>query len=64
MFMVGGADVNVPTLASEQMYQALKSRGVDTRLIVYPDQSHGISRPSFVRDLMQRWIDWLDERVK
>jgi dipeptidyl aminopeptidase/acylaminoacyl peptidase len=64
MFMVGGADVNVPTLASEQMYQALKSRGVDTRLIVYPDQSHGISRPSFVRDLMKRWIDWLDERVK
>jgi dipeptidyl aminopeptidase/acylaminoacyl peptidase len=64
MFMVGGSDVNVPTLASEQMYQALKSRNIDTRLIVYPDQSHGISRPSFVRDLMKRWIDWLDERVK
>lgn len=64
LFMVGGSDVNVPTLASEQMYQALKSRGVDTRLVVYPGQSHGIRRPSFVRDLMKRWIGWLDERVK
>ena len=64
LFMVGGSDVNVPTLASEQMYQALKSRGVDTRLVIYPDESHTISRPSFVKDHVERWVEWFDARLK
>ena len=58
MFMVGEEDVNVPTLASEQMYQALKSRGIDTQLIIYPGQNHGIRRPSYEIDLMTRWLGW------
>ena len=64
LFMVGGEDVNVPTWASEQMYQALRSRGIDTKLVVYPGEAHGIRRPSFVVDRMERWLEWYDERVK
>ncbi len=64
LFMVGQQDFNVPALNSEQMYQALKSRGIDTRLVIYPGEFHGIRRPSFQKDRLTRWIEWYDARVK
>jgi len=58
LFLVGDKDMNVPMLNSEQMYQALKSRGVDTQLVIYPGQYHGFTRPSFQKERMERWIAW------
>jgi len=58
LFLCGEKDFNVPLLNSEQMYQALRSLGRDTRLIIYPGQFHGIGKPSYVRDRMQRYLDW------
>jgi len=60
LFMAGDKDFNVPLLNSEQMYQALKSRRVDTELIIYPGEFHGIKRPSFLEDRMRRWLAWYD----
>jgi len=40
------------------MYQALKSLNIPTELVIYPDQHHGISRPSFQRDLLTRYVAW------
>ena len=36
LFMGGEKDFNVPIAGGEQMYQALKSLGVDTQLVIYP----------------------------
>jgi dipeptidyl aminopeptidase/acylaminoacyl peptidase len=58
LFLVGDKDMNVPMLNSEQLYQALKSRGVDSQLVVYPGQFHGFTRPSFQKERMERWIAW------
>jgi dipeptidyl aminopeptidase/acylaminoacyl peptidase len=58
LFMCGERDFNVPLLNSEQMYQALRSTGVDAQLIIYPGQHHGLSKPSYLRDRMQRYLDW------
>lgn len=58
LFLVGDKDMNVPMLNSEQMYEALKSRGVDTMLVVYPGQYHGFTRPSFQKERMERWVAW------
>lgn len=60
LFMAGDKDFNVPLLNSEQMYQALRSRGIETRLIIYPGQFHGLTRPSFLKDRMQRWLSWYE----
>lgn len=60
LFLVGTEDYNVPLIHSEQMYMALKRLGVPTELIVYPGESHGISKPSFQRDRLQRYLDWYD----
>jgi dipeptidyl aminopeptidase/acylaminoacyl peptidase len=64
LFLAGDKDFNVPLLNSEQMYQALKSRGIDTRLVIYPGQYHGIRRPSFQRDRYQRYLDWYAKYLK
>ena len=64
LVMGGKEDWNVPIQNSEQLYQALRRRGVATQLVVYPDESHGISRPSFVRDRYERYVDWYDTHVR
>jgi dipeptidyl aminopeptidase/acylaminoacyl peptidase len=58
LFLCGDQDWNVPLSNSEQMYQALKSLGRETALIVYPGESHDISRPSFQLDRMERYLAW------
>jgi dipeptidyl aminopeptidase/acylaminoacyl peptidase len=58
LFMCGDQDFNVPLLNSEQMYQAVRSIGVDTELVIYPGQFHGFTRPSYLRDRLERWIAW------
>jgi dipeptidyl aminopeptidase/acylaminoacyl peptidase len=64
MFMGGTSDMNVPLLGGEQMYEALKSLGRPTELVVYPGQFHGFTRPSFIRDRYERWLGWWDKYLK
>jgi dipeptidyl aminopeptidase/acylaminoacyl peptidase len=63
-FMVGESDHNVPAVGSEQMYQAFKSIGIPTELIVYPNQFHGITVPSYQVDRFERYIKWFDKYLK
>jgi dipeptidyl aminopeptidase/acylaminoacyl peptidase len=58
LFMGGESDFNVPIVGTEQMFQALKSIGTPTELIIYPGQFHGFTRPSFIRDRYVRWTAW------
>jgi dipeptidyl aminopeptidase/acylaminoacyl peptidase len=58
LFQCARADVNVPCIGAEQMYQALRSQGVDTRLVIYPDQTHGLTTPSYRADRLRRNLDW------
>ena len=63
-FMVGEKDFNVPAVGSEQMYQALRSLDVPTELIVYPNQFHGFTQPSFIKDRLERYFTWFDKYLK
>jgi dipeptidyl aminopeptidase/acylaminoacyl peptidase len=58
LFMGGEKDFNVPLVGGEQMYQALASLGVPTELVVYPNSFHGITRPSYQKDRMERYLAW------
>jgi dipeptidyl aminopeptidase/acylaminoacyl peptidase len=58
LFMGGDKDFNVPITGSEQMYQALRSLGIPTELVVYPGQFHGLSQPSFIVDRYERYLTW------
>jgi dipeptidyl aminopeptidase/acylaminoacyl peptidase len=64
LFMGGEKDFNVPLLGGEQMYQALRSLGVDTELVIYPNQFHGITIPSYKKDRFERYVAWYDKYLK
>jgi dipeptidyl aminopeptidase/acylaminoacyl peptidase len=64
LFLGGDRDFNVPLEGGQQMYQALKSLGIDTQLIIYPEQFHGLTRPSFIRDRLERYLAWYDKYLK
>ena len=64
LYMGGDKDFNVPVIGGEQMYQALRSLGVPTELIVYPNQHHGLSLPSFNYDRLTRYLAWYDKYLK
>jgi len=61
LFLGGEKDFNVPVQGGQQMYQALRSLGIDTQLIIYPNENHGIARPSYQRDRMERYLAWYDK---
>jgi len=64
LFMVGRADFNVPLVGTEQMYQSLRTLGIPTQLVIYPDQFHIFTRPSYIHDRMQRYLAWWDKYLK
>ena len=64
LFLGGDKDFNVPLVGGEQMYQALRSLGLDTQLVIYPAQYHGITVPSYKVDRLQRYLDWYAKYLK
>jgi len=64
LFMGGEIDWNVPIIGSEQMYQALKSLGRTTELVVYPGEYHGFTVPSHIKDRLERYLAWYAHYVK
>jgi dipeptidyl aminopeptidase/acylaminoacyl peptidase len=64
LFLGGERDFNVPVQGSQQMYQALRSLGIDTQLVIYPNEFHGIQRPSYIRDRYERYVAWYDKYLK
>jgi dipeptidyl aminopeptidase/acylaminoacyl peptidase len=64
LFMGGESDWNVPILNSEQMYVALKRRGIDTRLVVYPGQPHGLRIPSYNVHRYNEYLAWYAKYLK
>ncbi len=64
LIMGGDVDSNVPIINSELMYQSLRRLGVPTILVVYPGEYHDFVRPSFIKDLYERYIFWYGHYVK
>jgi dipeptidyl aminopeptidase/acylaminoacyl peptidase len=52
----GELDRRVPTPNAYELYQGLQDVGVDTRLIIYKDLGHGISKPK--ERLAAVWHNW------
>ena len=64
LFLGGEKDANVPLVGGEEMYQALASLGVPAELIVYPNSFHGITRPSYQTDRIERYLAWYAKYLK
>jgi len=46
------------------MYQAMKALGRTTELVVYPNEYHGFTVPSHIKDRMERYLAWYAHYVK
>ncbi len=62
MLIHGENDNDVPIAESEQFYIALKDIGVETVLVRYPREGHGLAEPKHFVDLMDRSVAWYERR--
>ncbi|MGH9768187.1 MAG: S9 family peptidase, partial [Blastocatellia bacterium] len=57
----GEKDERVPLGQSLETYRTLKRLGVKTQLVVYPDQGHGLTVPSYQLDKARREFEWIEK---
>jgi dipeptidyl aminopeptidase/acylaminoacyl peptidase len=63
MIQQGDADVRVPISQGYEFYNALKVKGVPTRMIVLPRQPHGPTEPKMQLAAMKANLDWFDKYI-
>ena len=64
MIMHGEEDMRDALEQSEQIYVALKYLGVDSELILYPEEAHGISRTDRKIKRLKHMLSWFDKYLK
>lgn len=64
LFIHGEQDNDVHITQAEEMYTALKRRGVETVLVRYPREGHGLREPKHRVDALERTLAWFDRYLK
>jgi dipeptidyl aminopeptidase/acylaminoacyl peptidase len=64
LFIHGEQDNDVHITQAEEMYMALKRRGVETELVRYPREGHSFHEPRHRVDALERTLVWFDKYVK
>ena len=60
----GELDYRVPVDQSLQLYTTLKLKGVDSKLIVFPDEGHWILKPQNSEFFYKHVLDWFAKYLK
>ena len=60
LFIHGENDNDVPIAEAEQFYIALKDVGVETQMLRYPREGHGLRETNHVIDALMRSMTWYD----
>ncbi len=63
LFLHGEKDPVCPVGQAWEMWRALKELGIESQLVTYPREGHGIREREHARDVLTRAVDWLTERV-
>ncbi len=63
LFIHGENDNDVHITQAEEMYMALKRRGVETVFVRYPREGHGLREPKHRVDALERTLAWFDRFV-
>ena len=59
----GELDKRVPPPNAFELYQALKDRGVESRLVIYKGFGHGIDKPKQMRHVMEENEAWFEKYI-
>jgi dipeptidyl aminopeptidase/acylaminoacyl peptidase len=57
-------DLRVPISQGYELFNALKQRGIEARMLVVPRQGHGPTEPKALLKLMQTNVEWFAEKLK
>lgn len=60
---VGERDVETPAAQSMEFWHGLKAMGVETSLVIYQDEGHGIRQPKNRTDLTNRIVGWFNTHL-
>lgn len=60
---VGERDVETPAAQSMEFWHGLKAMNVETSLVIYQDEGHGIRRPENRIDLTNRIVGWFNTHL-
>jgi Dipeptidyl aminopeptidases/acylaminoacyl-peptidases len=63
LVLVGERDGECPAPQSFEFWHALKTVGVETQLVVYPDEGHRIAKKEHQRDIARRLVEWFDKHL-
>jgi acylaminoacyl-peptidase len=65
MLVIHGAlDYRVPYSQGLATYTALQRRGIESRLLFFPDENHWISKPANSLQWHAEVLGWLDQHLK
>jgi dipeptidyl aminopeptidase/acylaminoacyl peptidase len=64
LILQGEADTTDPLGQSQELYRGLKRYGVETELVVYPREPHGIHEEKHLLDRLNRILAWYDKHLK
>jgi dipeptidyl aminopeptidase/acylaminoacyl peptidase len=64
LLLHGEADNDVPITQAEELYTALKRRGVEAVLVRYPREGHGATEPLHQLDQLERTAAWFDRFLR
>jgi dipeptidyl aminopeptidase/acylaminoacyl peptidase len=64
LILVGDRDGECPAPQSFEFWHALKTLGVETQLVVYPNEGHMIGRAEHQRDVTKRTIEWFNQHLR
>ncbi len=60
LLTAGAKDRATPAGQAREFYQALIGHGVDSELVIYPGEGHGVSRFPAVTDYLTRLVTWFE----
>jgi dipeptidyl aminopeptidase/acylaminoacyl peptidase len=63
LLLHGDRDRDVPPGQSWEFYRALRDHGMEAQLVLYPGAGHGPREPGHVRDVLERSLAWLTDRL-
>jgi dipeptidyl aminopeptidase/acylaminoacyl peptidase len=63
LVVVGDRDIECPPPQSYEFWHALRTMGVKTQFVIYPDEGHEIGQPEHRRDIMRRMAAWFAENM-
>jgi dipeptidyl aminopeptidase/acylaminoacyl peptidase len=64
LVLQGERDAEVPAPQAYEFWHALKTLGVPTELVVYPDEGHRFVKPEDDRDRYRRTLEWFERYLK